>query len=205
VTSKQSSGRKKRNQKRERVKAAAEPELKIYVTYIEGIPVRFRGFPPGTKLSEKQLQALRRIALAPQRITQRRPRRPVRYARGILYSGKLDQTWGKPLATAKWLAEELRFNPSVGVRLLEQQVALRWKTPGYLSKMFKDLDNYLQAQQPVFDKLDYTIVDIVDQHPHYTIKQITSALSEQYPERKWNALTRRVQRLLKNVPWHVPR
>jgi hypothetical protein len=149
---------------------------------------------PGAKLSEQQLQAVRCLAL--QRVLPESPRRPVRSAKTILYSGKLDKTWGKPLGKAKWLAEELRANPSVGVRLLEQEVVLHWKTPGYLAKMFNLLDEYLADSQPVFDKVDYKIANIAAQHPDYTIKQITSDLAKQYPKREWDTLEKCVRRLL---------
>jgi hypothetical protein len=147
-----------------------------------------------TKLSEQQLRFLS------QRITPRRPRRPVRSGRTILYSGKLDQIWGTPLGAAKWLAEEIRANPSVGWRLVEQERKLRRNVKGYLPKMMRKLGEYLEDEQAVFDQVDYKIIDIVEQHPDYTIKEITAALSEDFPKRKWAALTRRVQRLLENVP-----
>jgi len=127
-------------------------------------------------------------------------------ARAILYSGKLAQSCNKPLAVAKYLFEEIRINPSVGWRLLEQECKFpAGNEKGYLPKMLQKVGEYLEDQHQVFDKKDYQIVEIVNQHPHYTIKEITFELSKQYPEQKWTerklkTLARRVQRLLENVP-----
>jgi hypothetical protein len=191
-----------------RIPPPPPPEPQTYVRYIDGTPVGFWGYPPGAKLSEEQLQAERRRLK--QRITRRLPRGPIRCGKTILYSGKLDQIWGTPLGSAKWIAEEIRTNPSVGWRLFEQEVQLRRNEKGYVSKMVKALVKYLEDQQPMFDQVDYQLVDIVEQNPQYTIKEITYALSKKYPEQKWTeqklkTLARRVQRLLENVPWYVPR
>ena len=126
--------------------------------------------------------------------------------RAILYSGKLDKSCSKPLAVAKYLFEEIRINPSVGWRLLEQECKFpAGNEKGYLPKMMQKVGEYLEDQQPVFAKMDHKIVDIVNQHPDFTIKQITAELDKQYPGRKFETLARRVQRLLKNVPRQVPR
>ena len=72
--------------------------------------------------------------------------------------------------------------------------------------MLKALGKCLKDGQPVFDKMDYAILNIVVQHldfvEHldYTIKEITAELSEQYPNTKFDTLEKRVRRLLKNVP-----
>jgi hypothetical protein len=126
-----------------------------------------------------------------------------RGTRAILYSGKLDMVWSKPLAAAKCLAEIIRTNPSAGWRLLRQVVEWRRNEKGYLPKMMQKLGEYLEDQDQVFDKKDYQIIDIVQQHPDFTIKEITFELSKQYPEQKWTeqklkTLARRVQRLLEN-------
>jgi hypothetical protein len=134
------------------------------------------------------------------RLTLVRRKGPVWSAKTILYCGKLDRILGKPLGTAKLIAEEIRTNPSVGWRLLEQEWKLRRNVKGYLPKMMQKLGEYLEDEQPLFDEVDYKIVDIVNQHPELTIKEITSELSKQFPERKWGALTRSVQRLVKDVP-----
>jgi hypothetical protein len=200
---------RKRCLKLELIKEAAEPEAQEqdYVRDVDGTFVFFHGFLPGAKLSERQLEAERRRLS--QRVFPTSPRRPVRDAKTSLYLGKLDRIWGKPLAAVKWIAEEIRTNPSVGWRLLEQQCKLRGNVKGFVPKMLKALGKCLEDEQPVFDKMDYQIVDIVQQHPDYTIKEITSAVSEQYPERKWTepklkTLARRVQRLLKHDPY-LPR
>jgi hypothetical protein len=156
-------------------------------------------FPPGIRFSEEQLQAARQIAL--QHALPRLLRCPVGSGKTILYSGKLARIWGTPLSAAKLLAEELRHSPSVGARLLAQEILLRWNVKGFVPKMFKALGKYLEDPQPVFDQVDYKIIHIVEQHPQFTIKQITSALNEQYPRRKWDTLEKRVRRLLKNSPW----
>jgi hypothetical protein len=181
---------------------AAEPEPQTYLREINGTFVLFRGFPPGAKLSAQQLEAERRLAL--QRIFPSLPRRSVP-AKTILYCGKLDQIWGSPLGAAKWIAEEIRTDPWVGWRLLAQQEKLHWKEKGYILKMWRALSKYLADQKPLFGEMDYQIADIVQQHPDYTIKQITSALYEQDPKRKWDereweTLEKRVRRLLKNFP-----
>jgi hypothetical protein len=183
---------------------AAEAKPQDYVRDIDGTFVGFHGFLPGAKLSEQQLQAERR------RVLQRSlfpplPRRPVRSAKTILYCGKLDQIWGSPLGAAKWIAEEIRTDPWVGWRLLAQQEKLHWKEKGYVLKMWRTLIKYLADQKPLFREMDYQIADIVQQHPDYTIQEITSALYEQDPkrkwdQRKWDTLERYVRRFLKNVP-----
>jgi hypothetical protein len=127
-------------------------------------------------------------------------------ARAILYAGKLVQGCNKPLAVAKYLAEEIRLNPSVGWRLLKQECKFPAENEkGYLPKMLKALGKLLEDQQQVFDKKDHQIVELKSQHPHYTNWEITSELSKQYPEQKWpeqklKTLLRRVERLLKDVP-----
>jgi hypothetical protein len=183
---------------------AAEAKPQDYVRDIDGTFVGFHGFLPGAKLSEQQLQAERR------RVLQRSlfpplPRRPVRSAKTILYCGKLDQIWGSPLGAAKWIAEEIRTDPWGGWRLLAQQEKLHWKEKGYVLKMWRTLIKYLADQKPLFREMDYQIADIVQQHPDYTIQEITSALYEQDPkrkwdQRKWDTLERYVRRFLKNVP-----
>ena len=180
----------------------AEPVEQTYLRETGGTFVLFRGFPPGAKLSEQQLQAERRRVL--QRIFPTLPRRAVP-AKTILYCGKLDQIWGSPLGAAKWIAEEIRTDPWVGWQLLAQQEKLHWKEKGYILKMWRALSKYLADQKPLFGEMDYQIADIVQQHPDYTIKQITSALYEQDPKRKWDErewerLEKRVRRLLKNFP-----
>jgi hypothetical protein len=133
------------------------------------------------------------------RLTLVRRKGQVLSAKDILYCGKLDRILGTPLGTAKLIAEEIRTNPPVGWRLLAQEVDLRRNVKGYLPQMMQKLGEYLENQQPLFDEVDYKIVDIVNQHPELTIKEITSELSKQFPERKWDALTRCVQRLVKDV------
>ena len=130
------------------------------------------------------------------------PPPPGPVAKTILYSGKLDKIWGTPLGAAKWIAEEIRTNPSVGWRLLRQEVELRRNVKGYLPKMMQKLGEYLEQQQPVFDQVDYDIVDIVQKNPDYTIKQITTAVwdpKEKWTEEKWDALEKRVRRLLRTL------
>jgi hypothetical protein len=126
-------------------------------------------------------------------------------ARAIIYSGKLAQSCNKPLAVAKYLFEEIRINPSVGWRLLEQECKFpSVNEKGYLPKMMQKVGEYLEEGQPMFAKIDHDIADIVNQHPQYTIKETASALvkqnPEQYAKRKWKTLTRRVERLLENFP-----
>jgi hypothetical protein len=128
-----------------------------------------------------------------------------RDARSIIYDAKLGPIWDKPLAVAKYLAEELRANLPHGVDLLGREVELHWKEKGFVPKMLLALSTYVKDEQPMFDKMDYKIAEIVQQHPYYTIKEITFAVSKQYPERKWTerklkTLARRVQRLVKNGP-----
>jgi hypothetical protein len=143
--------------------------------------------------------------LALQRILPKSPRRTAPDAKTTLYCGKLDQIWGSPLGAAKWIAEEIRTDPWGGWRLLAQEEKLHWKEKGYVLKMWRALSKYLADQKPLFGEMDYQIADIVQQHPDYTIKQITSALYEQDPKRKWDereweTLEKRVRRLLKNFP-----
>jgi hypothetical protein len=121
-------------------------------------------------------------------------------ARAILYFGKFVPNRDKPGAVARYLAEELRAFPPYGARSLARIVELRWNVKGFVPKMLKALGKYLKDGQPMFDKMDYAILDIVVQHPLYAIKEITAALSEQYPKRKFDTLEKRVRRLLKNVP-----
>jgi len=195
---------KKRNRKREREKApvqATEAKPQDYVRDIDGTFVGFHGFLPGAKLSAQQLQEVRRLAL--QRVFPRLPRHPVRDAKTSLYTGKLDKIWGSPLAVAKILAEELRTNPWVGFQRLAKEVQWHWNIKGFVPKMLKLLGKYLEEERSVFDQVDYDIVDIVNQHPDYTIKQITSELKgrKEYRKQKWGTLTKRVQRLLKHDPY----
>jgi hypothetical protein len=138
-------------------------------------------------LSEQQRQAEVRRVLAPS-------------ARTILYYGKLVPNRDSPRAVARYLAEELRASPWYGARSLMRIVELRWNVKGFVPKMLKALDKCLKDGQPMFDKMDYDIVSIVEQHPLYTIKEITAALAKQYPKRKFDTLEKRVRRLVKNVP-----
>jgi len=119
-----------------------------------------------------------------------------RNARSILCDGKLD--WDNPLDVAEYLAEELRANLPQGLWSLKREIELRWNVKGFVPKMLKALGKYLEDQQTVLDTVDYKIADIVEQHPEFTIKEITSELSKEFPERKWGALTRRIQRLVKD-------
>jgi len=161
-------------------------------------------FSPREQFLRKQLQAERHRAW--QAGLEESCRRQFPYGRGILYWGRRVQTLVTPLAVAKVLAEELRVNPSVGAQLLMKVVQGRRNVKGFVPRIMKLLGEYLEAEQPVFDKMDYQIVDIVQQHPDYTIKEITFELSKEYPEEKWTerklkTLARRVQRFLENVPW----
>jgi hypothetical protein len=150
--------------------------------------------------SEQQLQAERLFL----RVLEGLPKRTDTYPKAILYSGKLAQSWNKPLTVAKYLAEELRANPPYGAALLMKEVLWHWDVEGFVPKMLETLITYLKDQQPVFGKIDYQIADIVEQHPDYTISQITSTLIEQnpkqYAKQKRETLERRVQRLLENFP-----
>ena len=112
--------------------------------------------------------------------------RPV-LARGrdILYYGKLLQMWDSPKAVAKYLAEELRVSPfGAGAEELKKMVQNRWNVPGFVPKMLKLLGEYLEDQQPVFDKVDYAIVDIVDQHPHFTSQGNNRRTQRTIPQEK---------------------
>jgi hypothetical protein len=166
--------RRKRNRKREGEKSLPAAEPQAYLRDINGTLVLFR--------------------------------KSAGYAgeRAILYSGKLDKSCSKPLAVAKYLFEEIRINPSAGWRLLEQECKFpAGNEKGYLPKMMQKVGEYLEAQQPVFAEMDRKIVDIVNQHRDYTIKEIAAELDKQFPGRKFDTLEKRVRRLLKNVPWHV--
>ena len=157
-----------------------------------------RTFSPREERLRKQLQAKKRRAWKAG--LEESCRRQFPFGKGILYWGKFDKIWGKPLGMAKWLAEGIRANPSVGWQMVEEERKLRRHEKGYLPKMMQKLGEYLEDEQPVFKPMDHAIADIVQRHPDYTIKQITSELSKQYPN-QWDALEKRVQRLLKDVPW----
>jgi hypothetical protein len=154
----------------------------------------------GTGPSEQQLQAERLFL----RVLEGLPQRTDTYPKAILYSGKLAQSWNKPLTVAKYLAEELRANPPYGAALLMKEVLWHWNVEGFVSKMLEALITYLKDQQTVFAKIDYQIADIVQRYPNYTISEITSTLVEenpkQYAKQKRKTLERRVQRLLENFP-----
>jgi hypothetical protein len=145
--------------------------------------------PPLPTLSEEQ-----RLALAPLLL------------RRFLYAAKVVPNPDNPSAVAKYLAEELRIFPLYGARSLARIVERRWNDKHFVPRMLKALGKCLKDGQPVFDKVDYAILNIVVQHldfvEHldYTIKEITAELSEQYPNTKWDTLEKRVRRLLKNVP-----
>jgi hypothetical protein len=60
--------------------------------------------------------------------------------------------------------------------------------------------------------MDYAIVDILMQHPHYTNKEITAVLCQQYPKQKgetpenhWDRLEQHVKRLLPSAIRNRPR
>jgi hypothetical protein len=189
--------KKKRVRKHERKK---EPWPQDVPRKISGTFLVFQKTDSGGP-SEQQLQAERRFL----RVVEGLFRRTDTYQKAILYSGKLSQTWDNPRTVAKYLAEELRAFLPYGAALLMKEVEWHWNVKGFVPEMLKALAEYLKDEQPVFRKVDYKIVDIVEQHPNCTVKDITSELypqlHEQYSDQKWNALTRHVQRFLKNVPW----
>jgi len=127
-------------------------------------------------------------------------------ARTILYRAKVGNR-DDPFAVAKYLAEEFRANPRLGVDRLADTLEVRWKQQDeadcfkFVGKMLKVLGEYLETEQPVFSKLDHGTIEIVMQHPCYTIKEITEALSKRHPRQKWDTLEKSVRRLLENVQW----
>src|SRR5262249_17784422 len=113
-------------------------------------------------------------------------------------------------AVSKYLAEEFRADPSFGARKLGRMLGnyWTWEMQGraadyfkFVGKMLKTLGAYLEKDQPVFSKEDRDIIEIVMQHPCYTIKEITAAISKKHPRQKWDTLEKGVRRLVKNVPW----
>ena len=125
--------------------------------------------------------------------------------RAILYSGKLDKTWSKPLAVAKYLSKKFALTRRSDGGYWSKSASSPRGTKRISPQNVQKVGKYLEDQQPVFAKMDHKIVDIVNQHPDFTIKEITAELDKQYPGRKFETLARRVQRLLKNVPRQVPR
>src|SRR5262249_53882779 len=93
-------------------------------------------------------------------------------ARTILYRAKVGNR-DDPFAVAKYLAEEFRANPRLGVDRLADTLEVRWKQQGeadcfkFVGKMLKVLGEYLETEQPVFSKLDHGTIEIVMQHPCY--------------------------------------
>ena len=124
-------------------------------------------------------------------------RRSLQIAKLMRYTGKIDQLSDSPSGVAKILSDFLRADPEKGGLMLMREVEWRREEKGFVPKMLSAMGRYLEEQQPVFDKMDYQVADIVTEHPDYTIKEITSAISEQYPKWKWDTLERRIRRLLK--------
>ena len=128
-------------------------------------------------------------------------------ARTVLFRAKVGNR-NNSLAVAKYLAQEIRADPSLGARKLYRTLERTWEIPGnradyfkFAGKMLKTLGAYLEKDQPVFSKDDRDIIKILMQHPCYTIKEITAALREKHPRQKWDTLEKSVRRLVNNVPW----
>jgi hypothetical protein len=125
-----------------------------------------------------------------------------RSATGLLYIRKIHPHSDNPRIVAMGLAQELFDYPSRGAQSLGWIMERRGKDKRFLGQMLIELGKYLTKGQPMFDKVDIDIADIIRRQPCIRFSEIVSKLEELYPSNYTRAsLEKRVTRLgLKHIP-----